>query len=41
MHNEELHDFVLQVKYCYGAQIKEEGTSGAYVKHGEEGQCVQ
>jgi hypothetical protein len=41
MHNEELHDFVLQVKYYYGDQLKEEGPGGAYVMHGEGGKCVQ
>jgi len=40
VHNEELHDFVLQVKYYYGDQIEEEGTGVAYVMHGEEGKCV-
>jgi hypothetical protein len=41
VHNEELHDFVLQVKHDYGDQIREEGTVGTCVMHGEEGKCVQ
>jgi hypothetical protein len=40
VHNEELHDLVLQVKYYYGDQIKEEGTRLASAPHGE-GKCVQ